>query len=164
MGPTRSPSEIVDAAFQILRAHYAQFVMCSAIAYLPWLLVRLVIASNPMIMSSFGVASSFAVAIGAWLVFALMSAVLVVCASQAYLGDPVDVGLAVRTAVPKLGSVMIATVVKYVCMFLGLLAFFVGALYVAARMQNEAGGATRASSVSRSNSRRSNVPDSTVSL
>jgi hypothetical protein len=129
----RSPSEIVDAAFQILRAHYPQFVMCSAIAYLPWLLVRLVIASNPMIMASFGIASTFAVAIGAWLVFALMSAVLVVCASQAYLGDPVDVGLAVRTAVPKVGTVMIATVVKYVCMFLGAFALLVGALYVAAR-------------------------------
>jgi hypothetical protein len=129
----RSPSEIVDAAFQILRAHYPQFVMCSAIAYLPWLLVRLVLASNPMIMASLGIASTLTALIGAWLVFALMSAVLVVCASQAYLGDPVDVGLAVRTAVPKLGTVMIATVVKYVCMFLGALAFFVGALYFAAR-------------------------------
>jgi hypothetical protein len=129
----RSPSEIVDAAFQILRAHYPQFVMCSAIAYLPWLLVRLVLASNPMILGSVGVASSFAVAVGAWLVFALMSAVLVVCASQAYLGDPVDVALAVRTAVPKLGRVMIATVVKYVCMFLGAIAFLVGAFYFAAR-------------------------------
>jgi len=129
----RSPSEIVDAAFQILRAHYPQFVMCSAIAYLPWLLVRLVIASNPMITASLGIASTFVVALGAWLVFALMSAVLVVCASQAYLGDPVDVGLAVRTAVPKLGSVMVATVVKYLSMFLGALAFLVGALYFAAR-------------------------------
>ena len=43
----RSPSELVDAAFQILRAHYAQFVMCSALAYLPWLLVQLVIYSDP---------------------------------------------------------------------------------------------------------------------
>jgi hypothetical protein len=130
----RSPSEIVDAAFQILRAHYPQFVMCSAIAYLPWLLVRLVIASNPMIMASFGIASSFVIAIGAWLVFALMSAVLVVCASQAYLGDPVDVALAVRTALPRVGTVMAATVVKYLCMALGLIAFFFGALYVAARL------------------------------
>jgi hypothetical protein len=31
----RSSTELVDAAFQILRAHYATFLMCSAIAYLP---------------------------------------------------------------------------------------------------------------------------------
>jgi hypothetical protein len=43
----RSPSEIVDAAFQILRAHYASFVTCSAIAYAPVLLVRLVVLGDP---------------------------------------------------------------------------------------------------------------------
>ena len=130
----RSPSEIVDAAFQILRAHYPQFVMCSAIAYLPWLVVRLLIAADPLVMTSFGVWSSLIVGLGAWLVFALMSAVLVVCASQAYLGDPVDVGTAVRKAIPRLPTVMLATVAKYVCMFLGIIAFIVGLLYVAARL------------------------------
>jgi hypothetical protein len=43
----RSPSELVDAAFQILRAHYPQFVMCSALAYLPWLVVQIVWYSDP---------------------------------------------------------------------------------------------------------------------
>jgi hypothetical protein len=130
----RSPSEIVDAAFQILRAHYSQFVMCAAIAYMPWLVIRLLIATDPMITSRVGVASSLVLAIGAWLMFALMSAVLIVCASQAYLGDPVDVGAAVRKALPRLPLVMLGAAAKYLCMFLGALAFLVGALYVAARL------------------------------
>lgn len=129
----RSPSEIVDAAFQILRAHYAQFVMCAAIAYMPWLVIRLLIATDPMIISGVGVASTFVFAVGAWFMFALMSAVLIVCASQAYLGDPVDVGTAVRKALPRLPSVMVATAIKYFFMFLGLLLMLVGGLYVAAR-------------------------------
>jgi len=129
----RSPSEIVDAAFQILRAHYPQFVMCSAIANFPWLVVRLFIAADPAIVSSIGVGSSFVTVVGIALVFALMSAVLVVVASQAYLGDPVDVGVAVRAAVSRLGAVMMGAVIKYTCMVVGLLLFLVGAFYFAAR-------------------------------
>jgi hypothetical protein len=130
----RSPSEIVDAAFQILRAHYAQFVMCSALAYLPWLVVQLVIASDPGITLRTGVGVGFALGIGIWLIFALMSAVIVVCASQAYLGDPVDVGDAVRRALPRLPMVLLGAIARYLCIFLGFLCFLVGALYVGARL------------------------------
>jgi hypothetical protein len=45
--------------------------------------------------------------LGIWLVFALMSAVLIVCASQAYLGEPVDVGVAARQALPRLPQVLL---------------------------------------------------------
>ncbi|MEO8563258.1 MAG: glycerophosphoryl diester phosphodiesterase membrane domain-containing protein [bacterium] len=130
----RTASEIVDAAFQILRAHYAQFVMCSALAYLPWLVVQLLIASDPAIVTRVGIGMTFALAIGVWLVFALMSAVLIVCASQAYLGDPVDVGVAVRTAIPRLPTVLLGAIARYTCMFLGVLFFVVGAIYVGARL------------------------------
>src|SRR3954453_3994080 len=98
----RSASEIVDAAFQILRAHYAQFVMCSALAYLPWLVMQLVIASDPGMAARANLWIGAVLGVGIWLVFALMSAVIIVCASQAYLGDPVDVGIAVRRALPRL--------------------------------------------------------------
>jgi hypothetical protein len=60
--------------------------------------------------------------------------VLIVCASQAYLGDPVDVGAAVRKALPRLPTVLLGAVVRYFFMFLGLLLFVVGAIYVAARL------------------------------
>jgi hypothetical protein len=129
----RSASEIVDAAFQILKAHYAQFVMCSAIAYAPWLLVQLVIASDPSVTARAGIGLSMLLGVGVWLVFALMSAVIIVCASQAYLGDPVDVGAAVRTALPRVPYVMLGALARYASMAVGLLFFIVGALYVGAR-------------------------------
>ena len=121
----RSPSELVDAAFQILRAHYAQFVMCSALAYLPWLVVQLVWYADPSRLA--GISPTVSV------VFALMSAVLIVCASQAYLGEPVDVGVAVRQALPRLPLVLLGALFRYVLMFVGLFFFVVGAIYVAAR-------------------------------
>ncbi len=129
----RSPSELVDAAFQIFRAHYGQFVMCSALAYLPWLLVQLVFYSDPSQLEGISPTVSVAFGLGIGLVFALMSAVLIVCASQAYLGEPVDVGIAVRRALPRMPLVLVGAIVRYTMMFLGLFLFLIGALYIAAR-------------------------------
>jgi hypothetical protein len=129
----RSPSELVDAAFQIMRAHYPQFVMCSALAYFPWLVLQLIWYSDPAKLTSISPQASIAFGLGIWLVFALMSAVLIVCASQAYLGDPVDVGVAVRQALPRMPLVLLGAILRYALMFLGLFFFFIGALYVLAR-------------------------------
>lgn len=136
----RSPSEIVDAAFQILRAHYGQFVTCSAIAYAPLLLLRLLVVGDPMrflgtdpttigwdLYGSMGAAF-----LGGWLTFSLMSAVIQVCASQAYLGDEVDVGLAVRRALPRVPQVLLSAVLKFALMILGFLLMIFPVLWVVA--------------------------------
>lgn len=130
----RSPSEIVDAAFQILRAHYPQFVMCSALAYLPWLVVQLIVAGDPTVYLRVSTWAGAVFGIGIWLIFALMSAVLIVCASQAYLGEPVDVAVAVKRAFSRLPVVLLGAVLRYACMLLGLFFFLVGALYAGARL------------------------------
>lgn len=129
----RSPTEIVDAAFQVLRAHYAQFVMCSAIAYLPWLIIELVFVGDPERTTLPSLGPTLIAALGIWVTFALMSAVIITCASQAYLGDAVDVGAAVRRALPRLPRIMIAALGRYLLLVLGFLALLVGALYVVAR-------------------------------
>jgi len=63
----RSPSELVDAAFQILRAHYPQFVMCSALAYLPWLVVQIVWYSDPSRLTGISPQASVVFGLGIWL-------------------------------------------------------------------------------------------------
>jgi len=136
----RSPSEIVDAAFQILRAHYGQFVTCSAIAYAPLLLLRLLVVGDPMrflggdaaaippdVIWSTGVAF-----LGGWLTFSVMSAVLLVCASQAYLGEEVDVGLAVRRALPRIPQVLVAAVLRFGLMAIAFMLMIFPVLYVVA--------------------------------
>lgn len=128
----RSATELVDAAFQIMRAHYPQFIMCSAIAYLPLLIVQLLMVSDPVQLAS-RPELSLLFGLGMWLDFALMSAVLVICASQAYLGDPLDVGAAVRRALPKMPLVLAGAIVRYAGMILGMFVFFVGAPYIMAR-------------------------------
>ena len=130
----RSVSEIVDAAFQILRAHYGQFVMCSALAYLPWLILELVFVGDPERLAETQWWIGAVALLGIWMTFALMSAVIITCASQAYLGEPVDVAGAVRRAIPRLPRVMVAAVLRYLLLVAGFIVFLVGALYVAARL------------------------------
>jgi hypothetical protein len=129
----RSVTEIVDAAFQILRAHYGQFVMCSALAYLPWLVLQLVVIGDPGRLTGTTWWMAALAGVGIWLTFALMSAVIITCASSAYLGEPVDVAAAVRRALPRLPRVMVAAALRYFLLLLGFLALIIGALYVAAR-------------------------------
>ena len=130
----RGVSELVDAAFQILRAHYSQFVMASALAYLPWLVVELVFLGDPERWAATSWWVAVLAGVGVWMSFALMSAVIITCASQAYLGDPVDVASAIRRAVPRLPRVMFAALLRYLLLTLGLICLLVGALYVAARL------------------------------
>lgn len=129
----RSVTELVDAAFQILRAHYPQFIMCSALAYLPWLVLELIFLGDPERFVGTSLWVAVLAGMGLWLSFALMSAVIISCASQVYLGDPVDVAAAVRRALPRLHRVMAAAVLRYALLILGFLAVIVGVLYVAAR-------------------------------
>ncbi|CAN5922010.1 hypothetical protein BH11GEM2_BH11GEM2_16620 [soil metagenome] len=130
----RGVSEIVDAAFQILRAHYSQFVMCSALAYLPWLIVQLVFLGDPRQWAGTTWWVAVLAGMGIWMSFALMSAAIITCASQAYLGDPVNVAVAIRRAAPRLPRVMVAALLRYVGLTLGIFFFLVGALWVAARL------------------------------
>ena len=128
----RSVTELVDAAFQVLRAHYAQFVMCSAIAYVPWLLLELVLI-DPARTELPSLSATLAAGFGIWITYSLMSGVIITSASQAYLGDPVDVGIAVRSVIPRLPRLLAAAVLRYLLLFLGLFALIFGVLYVVAR-------------------------------
>lgn len=137
----RSATEIVDASFQILKAHYAQLVVCSAIAYVPLLLLRLFVigdtarflGASPGAMRAGLMMTTIWSMLGSWITFAIMDAVLLVCASQAYLGERVDVGDAVRRVLPRTIAVLVSSLLKYVLMIVAFVLFVFPMLYVVAR-------------------------------
>lgn len=137
----RSATEIVDASFQILKAHYAQLVVCSAIASVPLLLLRLFVIGDTArflgagsgVMQPGFVATTLWSLLASWLTFAIMDAVLMVCASQAYLGEPVDVGGAVRRVLPRAVAVLVASLLKYLLVIVAAILFVFPMLYVVAR-------------------------------
>ncbi len=129
----RSPTEIVDTAVQILKAHYGQFVLCSALAYAPWLLVELVVMESAQDMLTRGWRFTLLTTLGSLVVFSLMSAFLLKLAARAYLGEETDVGAVVRETIPLLPRVVVGTLFRYLLIFLGLFGFVIGAFYFGAR-------------------------------
>jgi hypothetical protein len=134
----RSPSEIVDAAFQLLRAHFGAFVTCAAIAYVPFLLLRLLVLGDPsrflggdprVIQMDLLAYTGQGLLVG-WLTFSLMSAVLQVCAAQVYLGGELDVGAAVRQALRRTPQVLVAAVIRFLAMVIALIPLLFPVLYV----------------------------------
>lgn len=137
----RSATELVDAAFQILRSHYGQLVVCSAIAYVPMLLLRLFVigdttrflSGDPAMAEAGMLLTTLWTMLGSLVTYALMSAVLVVLTSQAYLGDEVDVGTAVRRVIPRVVQVLLASVIRSVLFIFGFILFIVPGFWVLAR-------------------------------
>lgn len=137
----RSVTELVDAAFQVLRAHYGQLVVCSAIAYVPLLVLRLFVigdttrylSGDPAAMRSGMAMTTVWTLIGSLVTYSLMSAVLVVLTSQAYLGETVDVGVAVRRMIPRLIQVLVASIIRSVLFIIGFVLIFVPGFWVLAR-------------------------------
>jgi len=137
----RSATEIVDAAFQILRSHYGQLVVCSAIAYVPMLLLRLFVigdatrflGGDPTKMPAGMVTTWMWTMVGSLVTYSLMSAVLVVLTSQAYLGDTVDVGMAVRRVVPRIVPVLVASFLRSLLVIVGIILLIVPMFWVVAR-------------------------------
>lgn len=136
----RSVTEIVDTSFQIFRAHAGQMVMCSAIAYVPVVLLQLLVVGDParferLDPSQAGELLQVTLQAGfvSILSYTLMSAVLTVCASQAYLGEAVDVGAAVRRTVARLVPVLVAALIVSTLIFTGFLFLLFPAMYVTAR-------------------------------
>lgn len=92
----RSAIEIIDAAFQLLRAHYSAFVAATAVVLLPTVLLQLVLPAS--------VASI--VAIVEQVLLIVVDGVIVALVAQAYLGERVDVGAALRSLGGRIGTLL----------------------------------------------------------
>ena len=133
----RSVSEIVDAAFQLYRRDAPQYMLVTALAYAPWLAAQLLLLSAQGNTSAGSTAASglgFALAIGSWVAFSVMSAVIIRFGSDAYLtGGHPDLGNAFRQVLPRVPAIMGAAILLSFLVVIGFLALIVGAFYVLAR-------------------------------
>jgi hypothetical protein len=93
----RSATEIVDAMFQLLREHYPQFATIVAVAFLPQLLLGLVLPAEYV----------DAAGVVAVLTGPLATGAVVLAVSDAYLGRPVDGADSLRRAASHLGALVL---------------------------------------------------------
>ena len=131
----RSATEIIDAAFQILKQQYGTFVVLAALAYLPYIVFMLAVGAST---AGANPDEQFSAALGAGLIalplaliwFPIAECAVLVGASDALLGKPVEPGAALRAVLSRFFSVLGAAIIKGLLVFAAMLFFIVPGVIV----------------------------------
>ena len=130
----RSAVEIVDAAFQLYRRQALVFIMVTALAYAPWLVLQLLIvrsagtptAETAAIPDAGDTLRSLIVTLGSFVTFSLMSGVLTKLGAQTYLGGtPGRVEDVIREVLPRVPALIGGAILRTFIVFLGLMFFLI---------------------------------------
>lgn len=131
----RSATEIVDAAFQLYRGHAAPILVVTGIAYIPSLILQLVLvgtASSMQAAMSTALATAPLLLLASYLVGivagAMMSGVIANMTADAYLGRGVDTGAALKAALPRIPALIGSMILKAIAV---LIPVFVAGIVVA---------------------------------
>jgi hypothetical protein len=126
----------VDAAFQLYRRDAVTYLFVSALCYAPILVLQLVVL-GPAVeieqLERLTAAYTIVIAFGYWVSVSLMSAVIIRLSSEDYLGRRIEPPVAVRDALLRLPAVMLAFLLKYILLVIGMFLFLIGLLYMLAR-------------------------------
>ncbi|MEJ7812420.1 MAG: glycerophosphoryl diester phosphodiesterase membrane domain-containing protein [Gemmatimonadaceae bacterium] len=134
----RSSSELLDAAFQIVRTRFGPLTVLAAVAALPsvlgyaWLIVG--ISTNPAEAMSLPTAlSALAVNLLASVWWMIVSGALIVAVSDAYLGRRVSPGVAIERALSRAGTIAGAMLAKWILIYIGFIVLLVPGVYLMLR-------------------------------
>lgn len=136
----RSSTEIVDAAFQLMRTNYVPLVTLCVAAQLPLLVVR--IMANRIPTSPVATPAELLAAAGPVLMLIPLIAIVsfgaqiavMVGASQVYLGQTLDSGAAIGRALGRIGWVILAYVILIPVIFVGFILLIVPGVYISLRL------------------------------
>lgn len=112
----RGPGEILDAAFQLLRAHYTVVVLSSAVFLAPTIVLAFLL---PELAPFIGILDR--------LLTLAASAVVAVVVSDIYTGQEADAGRSIRAVGRRFGSVWGAAILQGLLFLAGLLLLIVPA-------------------------------------
>lgn len=127
----RSPTELVDAAFQVYRRAPLQFMVALAIVYVPWLVLRLALNINIDNIDQATLpptSTLLTIAFAGIAIYAIAGGVITVIARDVYLDQPIDVREAFRVVATRLVSLILASIVTVALMALGALVLVIAAI------------------------------------
>lgn len=134
----RSTSEIVDAAFALYRQYAAQFTMLTAICYVPMIVATILTSGTMANAQQLATTDPMAVLramvpvyVLSMFVFALLGGAMAHMGSAAYLGGTVDVAATLRATVPRVPSLVGATLLFALMLVPTAILLFLPALYLA---------------------------------
>jgi hypothetical protein len=135
----RSPTELVDAAFQLYRRDPLPFITALASVYVPWLLIIAMSGLSSMMTgqtdpAQFDLGPWMFVIVGGGVAYVLAASVTTVLASDAYFGRAPDLAKAYRVLIQRLGHLLVATLLFGICLMMGFFLFFIPGLYVFGRL------------------------------
>lgn len=131
----RSTSEIVDAAVQLVRGHYLVYVMIAALINAPAIAYAtmqydVILGGGPAHINWSAALLSFAVSTS----FSLLNeSVSIAAMSRPYLGQPLDLGDALGTALRRIIPLILAQIVRFIVMGFGFIVILVPGIYIAVR-------------------------------
>jgi hypothetical protein len=131
---SRTVSEIVDAAFALYRRDFGQYVVVMAVATVPQLVFNLLVRNDPARPPLDALTYLFFLALVGLVTSTIGSAAIMKLGSEVYLGEDADLEATVKSVIPRLGSLIVAAILKAIALAIGVVCLFVGALYVAARL------------------------------
>jgi hypothetical protein len=130
----RTVSELVDAGFALYRRNGTQYILVSALANVPLLIVQLVMQpTNPATLLAAGAPVLLVLSLASIVTFSIMGAAVVKLGSEAYLGREPDLARTLREVIPRVPALIIANILMAMLLSIGFILLFVGAIYVAAR-------------------------------
>lgn len=126
----RSATELVDAAFQVYRRAPLQFMVAVALVYVPWLVIQLVfnVSITPTNLPDSGQIAWLSL-VGI-LIFAIAGGVTALIARDVYLGRPLDVAADFRALLPRVPTLILASVAAVVIIAIGTVVAVVPAAVV----------------------------------
>jgi uncharacterized membrane protein len=130
----RSPTEIIDAAAQLMRRRYGEIVVVTAIFHAPVAILQL-LQGQPDPGQPEGMArvmTGFALTGVQLFGAALASAAIIVVVSDSYLGRPVAIAAAIRRAFARSASVVAATTLTVGIVLFGFVLFIIPGLIFSA--------------------------------
>lgn len=125
----RSATEIIDASFRALRQNYSAFVTAAAILYLPQLVLELI---TPTPTENSGISTALTTMLFTFLRLLLVGisgATMIVLTSQLVTRGEMDVKAAIRRTVNRFGTILLAGMILYLLVGVGIVLLVVPGIY-----------------------------------
>lgn len=132
----RSPTELVDAAFQLYRRDPIPFITGLALIYVPWLVISAMtglaeILADPTTLNP---GRLMWLSAGTIIVYVLASSVTTSLANDAYFDRSADVAKAFRLVFQRFGAIFIASIITGICVMFGTILFILPGIYIYCRL------------------------------
>jgi hypothetical protein len=109
----RSGTEIVDAAFQLYRRHFAPLVTISAVILTPLIVLSLILTGGDPTIQATRPVASIALVFVAWILGSLSEAAVVLAVSESVMQGAMDAGAALRRTLRRAFAILVAALMKW---------------------------------------------------